>query len=112
MLVQKNPSLRLRHRPHPAQLATRIADAIWWNWSTPLGYAADRATLEDIVAHVARKLRAGDHLGTQRKSSHLPCCLPSVLHLAPGPLPALEKSEPLEERPGAATSFFALAHLS
>jgi hypothetical protein len=47
------------------ELAARIADAIWWNWSTPLGYAADHATLEDIVAHVARKLRAEQAIAHQ-----------------------------------------------
>jgi hypothetical protein len=37
-------------------LATRIADALWWHHSTPLGYYADRASLEAIVDHAARKL--------------------------------------------------------
>ena len=40
------------------ELASRIADAIWWNYCTPLGYVADRTDLEHIVHHVARKLRA------------------------------------------------------
>ncbi len=43
-------------------LAKHIVDAIWWSYSTPLGYYAERATLEDIVAHVARKLRVSDRV--------------------------------------------------
>lgn len=39
------------------ELAGRIADALWWNYTTPLGYVADRTSLEDIVGHTARKLR-------------------------------------------------------
>jgi len=37
-------------------LARRITDAIWWNYATPLGYLADRATFEQIVQHLARRL--------------------------------------------------------
>lgn len=37
-------------------LASRVVDAIWWNYSTPLGYVAERSSLEDIVAHLAKKL--------------------------------------------------------
>jgi len=40
-----------------AELASRIADALWWSFTTPLGYATDQATLEEIVSHTARKLR-------------------------------------------------------
>jgi hypothetical protein len=39
------------------ELATRIADALWWYYCTPLGYLADRTTLAHIVRHVARRLR-------------------------------------------------------
>ena len=38
------------------ELADRIADALWWHYSTPVGYLANRASLEDIVRHVTRKL--------------------------------------------------------
>jgi hypothetical protein len=38
-------------------LAERITEAIWWNYSTPLGYAAGTSSLEAIVAHVSRRLR-------------------------------------------------------
>lgn len=41
-----------------SELAARITDALWWYYATPLGYVADRITFEDIVAHVARRLRA------------------------------------------------------
>lgn len=49
----------LGHEPDDSarQLADRIADAIWWSYNTPLGYAAGFGTLEGIVADVARKLR-------------------------------------------------------
>jgi len=43
-------------------LAARITDAIWWTYSTPLGYVSDRARFEDIVWHVARKLRVDDRV--------------------------------------------------
>lgn len=39
-----------------AKLADRIAKAIWWHATTPIGYAAGRASLEDITQHVARRL--------------------------------------------------------
>jgi hypothetical protein len=41
----------------PRVLAERIAKALWWHYSTPLGYALDRTTLDQIVDHVANKLR-------------------------------------------------------
>jgi hypothetical protein len=43
-------------------LAARIADAIWWNYSTPLGYVTERSSLEDIVRHLARKLGVADRV--------------------------------------------------
>ena len=46
-------------------LAERIADAIWWHHSTPVGYLADRATLEDIVQHAARVLGQDGQLDLQ-----------------------------------------------
>lgn len=38
------------------ELAARIAEALWWHHTTPIGWLADRTTLEDIVQHAARKL--------------------------------------------------------
>ena len=46
------------------ELAARIADAIWWNYCTPLGYLTERATLEDVVRHVSRRLGVADRLDT------------------------------------------------
>jgi hypothetical protein len=43
-------------------LAARIVDAIWWNHSTPIGYLAERARFEDIVAHLARRLGVADRV--------------------------------------------------
>lgn len=46
----------------PSELAARIVDAMWWSYTTPLGYVTDRASFEDIVWHVARKLRVDDRV--------------------------------------------------
>lgn len=46
----------------PRDLAARIADALWWTWCTPIGYVADRTSLEHIVVGVARKLRSDSDL--------------------------------------------------
>jgi hypothetical protein len=48
-----------------SELAARITDAMWWTYSTPLGYYADRSSFEDIVWHVARKLRVSDRVDQQ-----------------------------------------------
>lgn len=39
-----------------AELADRVVRALWWSASTPLGYAAGNATLEDLVQLAARRL--------------------------------------------------------
>jgi hypothetical protein len=39
-----------------SDLAARVVDGIWWNYSTPLGYVAERASFEDVVSHLAFKL--------------------------------------------------------
>lgn len=39
------------------ELAERIADALWWHYSTPLGYVAGRTSLDDIVDHVAGRMK-------------------------------------------------------
>jgi len=41
----------------PRVLAERITTAIWWNWQTPLGFAAIEPSLEAVVADVAHRLR-------------------------------------------------------
>jgi len=38
------------------QLATELTDALWWSYATPVGYAIDRPTLDEMVRHVAKKL--------------------------------------------------------
>ncbi|MBX2800582.1 MAG: hypothetical protein KTR31_23080 [Myxococcales bacterium] len=50
-----------------AELGERIADAIWWNHCTPLGYLTERTTLEQVVRHTARRLQVSD-----RVPEHLP----------------------------------------
>jgi hypothetical protein len=44
-------------RTEARELAARLTDAIWWSYTTPLGYVAGTGSLEQIVAHVARTLR-------------------------------------------------------
>jgi hypothetical protein len=44
------------------ELAARIADALWWHYSTPLGYLTERASFEDIVGHVAGRLQVSHAL--------------------------------------------------
>ena len=38
------------------ELAHRVVERLWWSYCTPLGYLADRVTLEAIVDHTARRL--------------------------------------------------------
>lgn len=47
----------------PRQLAERIATAVWWHYCTPLGYVANRTSFEEIVDHVARRLKLDEALG-------------------------------------------------
>lgn len=61
-LILRASEVDVRGAATPAALADRIADAIWWNYHTPLGYVADRDTLEDIVRHVARRLGVADRV--------------------------------------------------
>lgn len=46
------------------ELATRIADALWWHSSTPIGYVTGALTLDAVVDHVAKKARIDGALGT------------------------------------------------
>ena len=46
-----------------AELATRLTDALWWNYCTPLGYTLDRISLEDMVRHVSKKLMVDHAIG-------------------------------------------------
>jgi hypothetical protein len=45
------------------QLAERVATCLWWSWSTPLGYVARSAPLDEIVDDVARQLGREDLYG-------------------------------------------------
>ncbi len=54
--------LRAANLPAPDEAVARdhaaqITRALWWHYSTPLGFALDRASLDDIVDHVASKLQ-------------------------------------------------------
>ncbi|MEZ4317296.1 MAG: hypothetical protein R3F61_07320 [Myxococcota bacterium] len=55
-MVLEAAELNPRGAETSRELAERIADALWWHYSSPLGYLADQTTLEDIVGHVARKV--------------------------------------------------------
>ena len=41
----------------PRQLAQRITRQLWWSYATPLGLTARTITLDEIVDHVAERLR-------------------------------------------------------
>jgi hypothetical protein len=49
--------ISLRGAESAPELAARVTDALWWNYSSPLGYVIEASSLDDIVAHVAKKLR-------------------------------------------------------
>jgi len=44
----------------PRELAERIVTTLWWSYSTPLGYVANRSEFSDIVRHASK--RFGVHL--------------------------------------------------
>ncbi len=39
------------------ELAERIADALWWHYSTPLGYVVGSTSLDDIVDHISGRIQ-------------------------------------------------------
>jgi hypothetical protein len=55
--IAEAADVRLRGAESSRELAERICDAIWWCYSTPAGYLTERASLEDIVDHVAALLK-------------------------------------------------------
>ncbi len=61
-LILDAAEVQARGATTSAELATRIADAIWWNYSTPLGYVTERASFEDVVRHLGAKLKVGHAL--------------------------------------------------
>lgn len=63
LAVLESAGVDPRSASTPRELAERVADAIWWNYSTPVGYLGRDAPLEEIVAHVAGKLRVQGALG-------------------------------------------------
>lgn len=62
MLILMASEVEPRDARTSAELAKRLSDAIWWNYATPIGYVADRQSLEDIVQHVAERLAVHGHL--------------------------------------------------
>lgn len=44
------------------ELAERVAEALWWHATTPLGYVMERTNLEDIVGRVAKRVGMTHHL--------------------------------------------------
>jgi hypothetical protein len=65
-LVLRASDVDARGADTARELADRLADAVWWNYNTPLGYVADRTSFEDIVRHLARKLGVADRLDPDR----------------------------------------------
>jgi hypothetical protein len=61
-LILEASDVSPRDAESPTDLAKRVADAIWWNYSTPMGYLAERATFEDVVRHLARRLGVDDRV--------------------------------------------------
>ena len=61
-LILEASDVSPRDAETPADLAKRVADAIWWNYSTPIGYLAERATFEDVVRHLAYRLGVADRV--------------------------------------------------
>ena len=55
-LILHASGIDLKGAETAAELAERVAEAIWWNYSTPLGYVTEQSTLEDIAGNVARRL--------------------------------------------------------
>ena len=41
----------------PRDYAERIATSLWWSYCTPLGFAIRNTSFDEIVEHVARKLK-------------------------------------------------------
>ncbi|TNE84215.1 MAG: hypothetical protein EP330_30305 [Deltaproteobacteria bacterium] len=76
----------------PRELAERIADAIWWNYATPLGYVSRDSSLEEIVRHVAKKLRVHGALGDGDAWSQLER-LTATLGLSLGPMSMADLTE-------------------
>lgn len=46
----------------PRELAKRVANALWWAYCTPAGYASGQVTLDQMVRGAARRLRVKDQL--------------------------------------------------
>jgi hypothetical protein len=59
-LILRAAQVDARGATTSAELGARIADAIWWNYNTPLGYLADRGSFEHVVRHLAERLGAAE----------------------------------------------------
>ena len=74
------------------ELARRVAACLWWSWSTPLGYAARRASLDAIVDDVAARLDLGAAIRGGDAWERLDRLRAAVLDaLEPAPLEALDE---------------------
>lgn len=73
-------------------LAKRIVDALWWHYSTPLGYVARTTTLDQIVDHVASRLKIDGALHQADAWERL-STMTAMLVAASGPV-ALEDLDP------------------
>lgn len=76
----------------PRVLAERVGKALWWHYCTPLGYALDWTTFDQIVDHVAQKLRLAGALPEADPWARLDA-MTAILVEKAGPV-ALEDIEP------------------
>jgi hypothetical protein len=62
-LVLEAAAVPARGAESPRELAERVANALWWHWCTPAGYAIDKTSLDSIVGRVAKRLKVRDQVG-------------------------------------------------
>lgn len=62
-LVLEASAVPTRGAETPRALAERVANALWWNWCTPAGYAMNQTTLDSIVKRVSKRLKVRDQVG-------------------------------------------------
>jgi len=87
----------LRGAESPRDLAERIADALWWTYSTPLGYLARSASLEEITRHVARRLGVKDQVRRDAEAWEMLTQLTEALAIQVGPV-ALDDLDPVAKK--------------
>jgi hypothetical protein len=49
--------ISLRNAETSPDLATRIADQLWWHYCTPFGYVIEVTTLDEMIEHLIKRLQ-------------------------------------------------------